>query len=767
MSITNIQTLHDLAETALASYSDLDISRDLKSDLKQKNTGASFTDVQAQSFVDHYTLRSVQANIDWNGFSAAVFQDKVTGEKVIAMRGTEFDRGLGQIGTDLAVADTLGIGASGYANLQGVEMYRYWKKLTTVGGQTVSYSDSDLLTLFAFKLGPVLGVAVLATPVGQIAGLAGFAAFKSELIGDVGVDAGVPGQSVIAPGEKVNVTGHSLGGHLALLFARLFPDRVTEVVTLNAPTFFSHGDVFLNVLGFTNSINSKITRLEADGDGVSKLGNVDPGTAIPIAQENNPGPLAAISSNHSSVNGVDGLALMAVMAKLDTSKASDAAGLSNIIRAGANTAALSYENVLDGLRKQLLGSAFISTPISSSASDPKRTDFYANLKALCDSPTFVALAGKVTLALPDSTLSTKAKTDFAAFLSLNALSPVVISTSDATAIARLKQANPLVAQQWDADSQLTAAQRAQGQASFSDVYLLDRQAMLQGLVSQNILDKSYDIPLPGKVNANYTYTDFASNQVIKFKGTASNATAQESQQVMFGNDLDNGLVGSDASAAGLGDHLYGGAGNDYIVAKAGDDYLEGNTGDDTLNGGDGQDTLLGGTGDDKLDGGKDSDILNGGAGTDTYTLRASDSDSGVDTIVDSDGLGSIKVIAADTSETTLGTGAIKKVAGTNNQWESEDKRFTYTTRGGINWVETGADAAVHYQFRSCLRPNLLVKTPIRYLKTAQKTSPDVQASCRRMRSRTKFTPNSIAACARKQGVKPHITITSNTKSEQS
>ena len=37
-----------------------------------------------------------------------------------------------------------------------------------------------------------------------------------------GIDSGVTGQSVIGLGEKVNVIGQSLGGHLALLFADFF-----------------------------------------------------------------------------------------------------------------------------------------------------------------------------------------------------------------------------------------------------------------------------------------------------------------------------------------------------------------------------------------------------------------------------------------------------------------------------------------------------------------------------------------------------------------
>ena len=127
------------------------------------------------------------------------------------------------------------------------------------------------------------------------------------------------------------------------------------MVTLNAPGFFPQGDSALTQFGFPPANNGVITRLEADGDGISEIGTVWPGSKISIAQENAPGVAASISSNHSSVNGNDGLALMALMAKLDTRYANDAAALSALIRAASNTPDDSYEKTLDALRGAILG----------------------------------------------------------------------------------------------------------------------------------------------------------------------------------------------------------------------------------------------------------------------------------------------------------------------------------------------------------------------------------------------------------------------------
>ena len=99
----------------------------------------------------------------------------------------------------------------------------------------------------------------------------------------------------------------------------------------------------------------------------------------------------------------------------------------------------------------------------------------------------------------------------------------------------------------------------------------------------------------------------------------SNSSAQV-HRLVFGIDAqDDGLAG----AAG-DDHLYGGSGNDTLTGSDGNDYLEGNADDDKLSGGIGKDELVGGAGGDTLDGGKGNDILRGGEGSDTYVFRDGD-----------------------------------------------------------------------------------------------------------------------------------------------
>jgi Ca2+-binding RTX toxin-like protein len=672
VTITNTHELSNLASTSLATYARLDGGA-LAAALQDANFGANFAEAQAAAFTETYNFLSQRPNVALNGFSAAVFEDKESGKKVLAIRGTEFTAGLGQMYTDGLVADALGIGAAGFASTQAAELYRYWKQLTTPGGQPVQYTDEELAKVYMLGNAQLFSAAVVspfAPALAAVLSSTSFLAFKATYQADVGIDSGTPGQPVIAPGEKVLVTGHSLGGHLAQLFARLFPANVDEVVTLNAPTFFSHGDTMLNWLGFPQTMGAHITRLEADGDGIHLLGNVDPGTAVSIAQEDLPGAVAAISHNHSSVNGVDGLNLMTAMANLDPELADDAKALSQLIRGASNHARDSYENTLDALRRMLLGNTLTVTSVSSGASDPLRTELYANLASLLNSQTFKDLAGKVALrnVAGNSSLPSQARRDFGALLALTTLSPFVVTASspaDAAAVeAALSQAWSSTYTDWLADQALIEQGGDANRLNFSDNWLNDRQALLQWQMVRNIRN----------IEGN-TITGAMAGQTIleatNFEDRASGTQIlvgvvdQPNQrvQVIFGGEFAESLSGY-----GRNDRLYGGAGDDTLNGEGGNDHLEGNAGSDQLNGGEGADTLLGGAGNDTLDGGQGNDTLTGGAGDDTYRFTGQ---WGADTIR-SDADGRIEVEGLGILN---GSGA-HRVA--DDAWQTDDQRINYT-----------------------------------------------------------------------------------------
>ncbi|MBI2770199.1 MAG: hypothetical protein HYX47_11280, partial [Burkholderiales bacterium] len=286
-----------------------------------------------------------------------------------------------------------------------------------------------------------------------------------------------------------------------------------------------------------------------------------------------------------------------------------------------------------------------------------RNVFYNRLQQITGSAAFTALAGKVTIELATPALADQAKNDFAAFLSLNALSPLVLRPTDATGQALLKQANPSLADAFEADAQLTDQQRVDGYATYSDAWRKDRAAMLGWLVEAN--KQNIEGPFgvgPGVQGMHFE--DLASERSVEVG--LVNGVVEKRQTIFGGDDIDI-LEGK-----GLADHLYGGAGNDFIDGKGGADWLEGNAGADSLYGGDGSDTLLGGAGDDQLSGEGGNDTLAGGDGADTYKFTGA---WGKDLITDADGKGSLQL-----NGTALTGG---KATGYRNVWQTKDADGNY------------------------------------------------------------------------------------------
>jgi RTX calcium-binding nonapeptide repeat (4 copies) len=218
------------------------------------------------------------------------------------------------------------------------------------------------------------------------------------------------------------------------------------------------------------------------------------------------------------------------------------------------------------------------------------------------------------------TSASEARTDFGALLSLVHLTPFVLKPTGIEANVKLETSalkNIELTLKWEQDKVLTPEQIANGEQNFSDKWLTDRIDMLAWKNNINIEDinTSPDNPASSPRPNGRNFFDLATSSAI-FTGSQN----ENNQQIIFGNDTDNGAI---AGLAG-DDHLYGGAGNDTLSGNNGNDYLEGNEDNDTLDGGAGNDKLLGGQGDDRLKGGTGSDILQGGLGNDTYVYTTGD-----------------------------------------------------------------------------------------------------------------------------------------------
>ncbi|MDI1237119.1 MAG: calcium-binding protein [Polaromonas sp.] len=667
--------LKEFAQLAQASYALLNDSllyidvppyTRTKTALQSSPNGA-FAEGQAADFTNRYRVLNQfreDSPTAEGGFSATLFQDKDNPNRlVLSFAGTEFETDKYR---DL-VTDAQ-IGTVGYAMPQVLAMYRYIKQLRTGAGMSVSYTDAEVSRLHSLA-GSTDSIAI----------------FKARLVADTGIDAGQgTGVALMDSGKEIDLAGHSLGGHLAILAQRLFPGAFDDVATVNAVTFYAPPFAFSpspNKLISENYLsqfgewdNSKILRMESVGDGVSEIGTVHPGSTLTMGMETQTAPLAPFTVNHSNANVADGLALAELMGKLDARYMADPRVAKPVFDAASNIPGSSYEKLLDGLRKIIQGNALPATTLDDTAASQlsaTRKSLYANLATLTGSDEFKALIGRTTVTLADATLATKAKTDFGAFLSLNVLSPVVISTTDAAAISALKAANADLSIAWTADNNARLYGDTTKVFDYSDNWYTDRASMLGWLTTANNRD------LPWQTNGGQiTGVAIAAPVLYQDIASATNFTASTRGASMLSPDIRIAAFGSSNGEAingrGGDDHLYGGGGNDTLDGKGGNDYLEGGAGADILKGGEGQDTLIGGTDDDTLDGGAGTDILKGGQGSDTYTFTST---FGTDTIFDSDGLGQIKVGGV------VLTGGAKQ---SDNVWESADKHYSFTlVRGNL------------------------------------------------------------------------------------
>ncbi|WP_331347115.1 flagellinolysin, partial [Cellvibrio sp. UBA7661] len=622
MTINNIEALIKLISTAKAIYGDFP-SDTLVNVLK--NT-ADFTASEADKFIGNFNYLSYSFTDNDSGFQAAVFQDKSTGKKVLAIRGSE------EVWNDHVTANTLGIGVAGFANEQAVDLYRYWKKLTATEGQENIYSDDEIAMLYQMKLANDF----YETGLDELWETIGFQLFKLSLSGDVGL-------GVIDENEVVDVTGHSLGGNLAYVFSRMFPENTGQVVTLNAPGLGD--DSVLGELGFVGG-GANITSVIAEGDFVHTVSGDTIGSAVKITQEVEHGILDYVNNNHSIINAVDGLHLFGLFSKLDPTQANSPSGiLKTFMQQSSNKGLDTYENMLDSLRKLLIDDDIIKTPAATKNDLAQREQFYLNMKELEESGHFVNLKGHIKLVEP-SLNTAQAKSDYGQFLALYFAAPFALQGDEGI----LSNLHWDLYSAWTADQSLSAVDRQAGKANFPDEWYYDRANYLSALLERNANDiDSSESANPSGDDVFYVNVDgFDNGSGWVFSGDvdASNINqVPEPKRVIFGTNEGN-------SPANTGpDAFVGGDGNDRIYGLGGDD---------TLNGLKGSDVLFGGAGNDQLIGGEGADKLLGGAGNDTYIF---DGNFGRDMIIDSDGNGAVVIDGVTLGELT-------PVKGTDNVFRS-------------------------------------------------------------------------------------------------
>jgi Ca2+-binding RTX toxin-like protein len=638
--------------------------------------------------LSYYGSDAREFSDDESGFAATLFQQDE--EKVLAIRGTE-------PGTDGAVdlfsADLGQIGIFGIAVTQVVATANYLMRLT--------WKESALAPQVAVRISTSLppSPSDYYVPVEGIDSSTLYLVFspaerRERLDG-------------IAEGEVVKLTGHSLGGHVAAMAAKLFPNLFDQDVTvfnsagydptttdiaalLLGPVVTTATRIHLaNELGAAAALLSFTANQKSEdvlraingalrGSRDIPLGNpnvislvsedVAPGDDLSIVASAATGAyrygapinVATEANSHVMEPFMDSLSLHALMYSMG--RAATIQDTNAILESASRRVPNSEETLISAMYKLLKGQV-----INLSESDATggvfgffrigkgsigaRNDYYTRLLELQ-----AEIASK-----PGLTLSS---------LVGWSASDLVAATSGANELAyryALKELNPFVV---TGNASLYSPHNAKGElnlysspsdtpAGMTQQYLDDRAAFLARKNAAHIADVT-------------TLLDpaFVAGQRLRYTDLPAGLTVTVSDAVLPPND---------DTAKRL---VFGGRGADAVV---------GGSFDDRLYGGMGADVLIGGEGNDYLEGGAGMDVYAYGAET---NLLFPDTNDGDDEIRDTDGNGTIRYTllesgSASTSSRILGGAAIQVSA---TQWRSPDDKVVYDQRGPDLLVAINGDA---------------------------------------------------------------------------
>ncbi len=650
--MTTIQQAYIDALLADAAYVDVNPGMDVEklTDALSKRMTPTLAAYIAANFEVASSINSSDIPLIGSGFDATVWRGRsggdFAGQVYVSMRGTEPP-------PDAAGADFLADGDLAFrkaATSPILDMVNWWLRETTpTNGLARQLRWNPLYILNDLPI--------------------------------VNVPSFIDGTSVAGTGNLVGVSnvqvdGHSMGGHMASAFARIFGAANGQPGSVNIQaisTFNSAGFNGDNAESLFQEIQALLgTGFSSFAEVIARQGNYFAANGVNLTtndwwftQMGNRKGLyqeeTTFIGNHSMYRLTDLLAVGAALEKLDSTFTMDM--LNELSKVASSIPKASLESVLDSLRLALAGTGIERLPISDAAdSDPSRMTFHAKLADLQASTGYRTLVGSAALRLTAAetadSLAQKAKNDFGWFLAVHALLPIAIEGGGSPLIG----ANPDLYGKWSADR----VKRIDGNSDleFTDAYLDDRAKMLTWLMQGNTTDRGYG-PIQG--GENWQFLDVASGQAAYALSTGSaidraNAAAGDAKRLaaMFDEEMRRNLGHRVGFGGDGGDQITGGGLDDRVYGMSGNDVLQGMGGNDHIEGGKDNDLLIGGAG---------NDVLNGGQGYDTYARSA---DDGADVLIDADQQGRILI---------NGSG-VKLLVKDGDVWKSPDGKLTLAQTDG-------------------------------------------------------------------------------------
>lgn len=587
-----------------------------------ENFNGQFAQEQAREFVENWSVVDHRPNTD-SDFSSTLFKDK-DGRYVLAFRGTE-----GPLSRDM-LTNAGDIIRDGLAIHQIVDMYNEYQRLSSSAGAAYQMAKPRLLEDETQAYQQALFEAQDPYGTGEGANALDFLRARNDIIVDSGkvyaIDP-ITSTDVYPEGDEwrlasgtlngetlAAVTGHSLGGHLAMAFSRLFG---VEALAINGagfrfmqdPTSMANTTVnnLFSLLGGASSFApDKILNIYGDKapEFVAQNGPVlfQPGGHEPIFIE----AAAFPAYGHGIEQMTDALAVMDLITRLVPSlhllsPSTVFTKFNHLLEGSSNKAASSFDVIVKSLSNLLITDG----SLDGVEADNQRELSYVHLAAVKNKIESLPFVDRQLIDIQDfastSALSDAAASDTAVRYALLNLDPFVIAGDET------------LYEQHNTDGALSLYDPSTGKG-LSTEYMAARAEALVTLAGINMSDAVLleDESFPTGFGIPFRDAWLETRDATKGTTLRMHPLDVQRPQMLFGAGGNDTLVGG-AQA----DRLFGGDGDDELRGNGGGDYLEGGSGTDTYWAGTG-DTIFDHDGDGRIY--FDNDLLFGGERTQGETV---------------------------------------------------------------------------------------------------------------------------------------------------